>query len=147
LEEHLDPFSDSIKEIGQKLTSSTLSLYEIITKHLLPTPSKFHYIFNVRDISRVFEGLCVSTLDKFDTTATMVRLWRNECMRVFHDRLINDEDRNFVCEQIEKIIMETFPDEAPYAIANPLIFGDFKVFIVVSRCCSFCLYFAAEPQR
>ncbi|PRP82215.1 dynein-1-alpha heavy chain, flagellar inner arm I1 complex, partial [Planoprotostelium fungivorum] len=127
LEEHLEPFSESIKEVGAKMTTVTLKLYDIITKSLLPTPSKFHYIFNIRDISRIFEGLCISTIDKFDSPASMVRLWRQECMRVFHDRLINEEDRQFVSSTICDLVQEFFPEEAASALVNPLVFGDFKV--------------------
>ena len=50
---------------------------------------KFHYIFNLRDISRVFEGLYLTTVDKFKTRGSFIRAWRNECNRVFSDRLIN----------------------------------------------------------
>lgn len=31
--------------------------------------------------------------------AQMVRVWRNECLRVFHDRLINEDDKDLVCAQ------------------------------------------------
>ena len=57
------------------------------------TPLKFHYIFNLRDLSRIYEGLCRSTLDKFQTKESFIRLWRNECVHVFIDRLITEEDR------------------------------------------------------
>lgn len=33
---------------------STIELYTQITQHLLPIPAKFHYTFNLRDISKVF---------------------------------------------------------------------------------------------
>ncbi len=46
---------------------------------MLPrTPSKFHYIFNLRDLSRVYEGLCRSTPEMFGSIDKMVRLWKNE---------------------------------------------------------------------
>lgn len=65
-------------------------------ERLPPTPSRFHYIFNLRDLSRVYEGLTLSTIDKVKTVAQMVRLWRNECLRIFYDRLINDGDKSIV---------------------------------------------------
>ena len=60
------------------------------------TPVKFHYIFNLRDLSRIYEGLCRSTVDHFNTIETFVRLWRNEALRVFSDRLTTKEDRDLV---------------------------------------------------
>lgn len=42
------------------LTHCTLELYSNIVQDLPPTPSKFHYIFNLRDLSRVFNGLVLT---------------------------------------------------------------------------------------
>lgn len=63
---------------------------------LPPTPSKFHYIFNLRDLSRIYSGLCLTTPDMFDKTDQFIRVWRNECMRVIFDRLISDTDKEIV---------------------------------------------------
>jgi dynein heavy chain len=40
-------------------------------------------------MSRVFEGILLSTIDKFNGKDLIIRLWRHECSRVFADRLIN----------------------------------------------------------
>lgn len=50
-----------------KITESTLKLYKQIVEQLPRTPLKFHYIFNLRDLSRIYEGLTRSTIDKFPT--------------------------------------------------------------------------------
>ena len=34
----------------------------------------------------------------------MVRLWAHESMRVFHDRLINDDDRAWFCDLIKQVV-------------------------------------------
>lgn len=38
----------------------------------------------------------LSTTDQINTKAGLIRLWRNECLRVFSDRLISDADRVLV---------------------------------------------------
>jgi len=43
--------------------------------------------------------------DKFDSAAKLARVWRNECLRVIYDRLIDTTDRkivdvNFISENI-----------------------------------------------
>ena len=58
---------------------------------LPPTPSRFHYLFSLRDLSRVFCGLCQTSPERFTKTRQMARCWRNECLRVFADRLIDDQ--------------------------------------------------------
>lgn len=55
---HTSIFSDEVKKVSMRLTSLTLKLFNEISQNLMPTPSKFHYIFNLRDISRIYEGLC-----------------------------------------------------------------------------------------
>ena len=68
--------------------------YRAIVREMPPTPSKFHYIFNLRDLSRVYAGLCQTTPELYRHNFEFLRVWRNECLRVFHDRLINSADQN-----------------------------------------------------
>jgi len=49
------------------MTDCTLKLYRQTVELLPRTPVKFHYIFNLRDLSRVYEGMTRSTVDKFAT--------------------------------------------------------------------------------
>ena len=93
---HLEPFKKEVRDLASKITASTLEFYNKIIQNLPPTPSKFHYIFNLRDLSRVTQGLCLSTPDRFDTPGQFVRLWKNECLRVFYDRLTSSSDKKIV---------------------------------------------------
>ncbi|KAI8825885.1 dynein heavy chain and region D6 of dynein motor-domain-containing protein [Fimicolochytrium jonesii] len=126
LQGHVAPFSEEIQVVANKLTPITLKLYSEIVKSLLPTPSKFHYIFNLRDISRVYEGLCLATPDHFTEGKHFVRLWRNEVLRVFNDRLVNDTDRTYVNKMINRLILDNFESCEEYATRNPSLFGDFR---------------------
>jgi dynein heavy chain len=47
-------FSESTKKMWEPCVQSAVEVYGTISKELLPIPSKFHYIFNLRDISKVF---------------------------------------------------------------------------------------------
>lgn len=60
----------------------------------LPTPKKTHYIYNMRDISKVFQGLFLADKNYYESKEQVVKLWSHEIFRVFHDRLINTEDTN-----------------------------------------------------
>ena len=70
-----------------------LDLYAFIMKKLPPTPSRFHYTFNLRDLSRVTSGMLLADPAIISTGPALARLWRNECLRIFHDRLISSEER------------------------------------------------------
>uniref|UniRef100_A0A6S8LSH1 AAA+ ATPase domain-containing protein n=1 Tax=Dunaliella tertiolecta TaxID=3047 RepID=A0A6S8LSH1_DUNTE len=128
LSSHLNKLpGEGIRElIGEKLTDATVSLYNFICEKLPPTPSRFHYVFNLRDISRVYEGLLLSTPDKFTNAEQFLRLWRNEALRVFHDRLICPEDKHMVNSQLAEVVEQYFEPCAAYTLADPILFGDYS---------------------
>ncbi|NXF29028.1 DYH10 protein, partial [Nyctibius bracteatus] len=127
LKGHTMMFNESISAISDKITVCTLELYKMIIRDLPPTPSKFHYIFNLRDLSRVYNGLTLTSPERFQTVTQMVRVWRNECLRVFHDRLINEADKALVQGHIKSLIEENFRDDLEQAMRDPILFGDFTM--------------------
>ncbi|XP_045152663.1 dynein axonemal heavy chain 10 [Echinops telfairi] len=120
-------FHESIIAMSDKLTFCTLKLYKNIVQELPPTPSKFHYIFNLRDLSRVYNGLVLTNPGRFQTVPQMVRVWRNECLRVFHDRLINETDKQLVQEHIGHLVEENFSEDLEMVMRDPILFGDFRM--------------------
>ena len=57
-----------------------------------------------------------------------MRIWRNECMRVFSDRLVNEVDRGLVNDQlIGGLVKEYFPGTEEYVMKNPSLFGDYAL--------------------
>ncbi len=96
LEGHTRPFNQEIRDIVPIIAKITLSLYKSIINELPPTPSKFHYIFNLRDLSRIYNGLVLTTPERFQSVSQIIRVWRNEAMRVICDRLISEEDKIIV---------------------------------------------------
>ena len=118
--------NDAVQAIGDKLAAMTLRLYTFLLHHLPPTPAKFHYIFNLRDLGRVFEGILLATPDHFDSPADFIRIWRNEVTRTFSDRLNDTQDLDMVKNEIASIIGEMCSAENEFAMADPLVFGDFE---------------------
>eukprot|EP00756_Hemistasia_phaeocysticola_P021124 Hpha_TRINITY_DN15757_c2_g7::TRINITY_DN15757_c2_g7_i2::g.37596::m.37596/K10408/DNAH; dynein heavy chain, axonemal len=118
-----------------KMCGLTMDVYKLLIKTLPPTPAKFHYIFNLRDLSRVFEGMCRMTADKFDSVGSMVRLWRNEMLRVFHDRMPVPEDKAVVINRIEQLVKENFGQDAEQILFDPVLIGDFADFDADERLC------------
>lgn len=126
LEGHLRPFSKSVQELCKPVTEATMELYKSAVRDLPPTPSKFHYIFNLRDLSRIYHGLTLTVTDRFDSPEKFVRVWRNECCRIFHDRLINDKDREVVRGHIETLLQQYFAAHTETVLKEPILYGDFR---------------------
>ena len=123
IETHMISFDEDVQISASKITDATLRFFAIVKDKLPPTPSKFHYIFNLRDISRVYQGLCHSRLA---SSHQLIRMWRNELNRIFFDRLVSTTDSDFLEGALASIMSDTFPECADYALQNPLLFGDFK---------------------
>ncbi|KAM9858629.1 dynein axonemal heavy chain 10 [Aulostomus maculatus] len=133
LKGHTEPFEESIQKVCDKVTYCTLELYNNIIKDLPPTPSKFHYIFNLRDLSRVYNGLTLTRPDRFLTVTQFVRVWRNECLRIFHDRLIDEHDKILVQEHIKNLIYEYFKSDMEAVMRDPILFGDYRTALSVTE--------------
>jgi len=126
LEAHCAEFCDEVKGMVPKITQATMNLYLSVKDKLPRTPIKFHYVFNLRDLSRIYEGLLVSTVDKFNSPEKFIRLWRNESQRVFCDRLIDSSDQEMIGVSLMGDIVKEFFKEYEEAVnLNPILFGDF----------------------
>ena len=75
------------------LVGATMEVYKKAMLEFLPTPSKSHYTFNLRDFSRVIYGVLLVPSTHLKEPDKLIRLWIHESYRVFYDRLINEDDR------------------------------------------------------
>nr|KAG5711095.1 hypothetical protein BaRGS_004739 [Batillaria attramentaria] len=78
-----------------QMVNTCIDTYSTIQTQLLPTPAKSHYTFNLRDLSKVFQGILMADTSKITDTKQLLGLWYHENCRVFQDRLVNDEDREW----------------------------------------------------
>ncbi|ETN08753.1 hypothetical protein PPTG_11582 [Phytophthora nicotianae INRA-310] len=122
-------FPQAVKQLGGAVVSATIDIYNTISQALLPTPAKSHYTFNLRDLSKVFQGVAQASSDTIKDGKDFVRLWSHECLRVFSDRLIDDKDRAWFADILTKTVKLHF--DLQYTAADvrgpnaTLIYGNF----------------------
>ena len=75
------------------MVAATKAVYKDAIQNFLPTPSKSHYVFNLRDFARVIKGVLLVPATHMAEGDKLYRLWIHEVYRVFYDRLIDTEDR------------------------------------------------------
>jgi len=79
---------------AEPIVKCSVELYQKTINDFLPTPAKCHYTFNLRDLSKVVQGMLMMKLPDISDKDVLVNLWIHETFRVFRDRLINSDDRD-----------------------------------------------------
>ncbi|ESP01004.1 hypothetical protein LOTGIDRAFT_225521 [Lottia gigantea] len=103
-------FSTDFFSIGNTIVQATMEMYNMAMTNLLPTPAKSHYVFNLRDFSRIILGVCLIKKDQVENKRVLTRLWVHEVMRVFYDRLTDDDDRQWIFKAVQKLVKDHFKE-------------------------------------
>nr|CAD7589258.1 unnamed protein product [Timema genevievae] len=103
-------FATDVMVSVMSIVQATLDMYHSATNDLRPTPSKSHYIFNLRDFSRVVQGCSLVKRDSVDNKKVFIKLWVHEVLRVFYDRLIDSSDRHWLYEKLRECVQDHFKD-------------------------------------
>ncbi|XP_004624242.1 dynein heavy chain 8, axonemal [Octodon degus] len=125
---YFDPcrkFKPEICEMISHLVSVGRVLWQWTKVKMLPTPSKFHYIFNLRDLSRIWQGMLTIKAEECDSIPVLMSLFKHECNRVIADRFIAPEDEQWFDVHLTRAVEENIsPEIASYILPEPY-FVDF----------------------
>eukprot|EP00904_Undaria_pinnatifida_P003126 jgi/Undpi1/12814/HiC_scaffold_7.g02481.m1 len=130
LDGHLQHFDAETAGQSNNLIKAALGLHSQVAANFRKTATNFHYEFNIRHLSNVFQGLLVAQPDQFKTAEKFVHLWMHESERVYGDRLVSTEDLNkynALAQQQAKKLFPTLNMSKFYAAENadPLVFCHF----------------------
>jgi dynein heavy chain len=86
-----------------RLVGVTRRLWQDVKVKMLPTPAKFHYVFNLRDMSRIYQGMLKINPTECQDVNTVLSLWRHECTRVLADRFTDLKDVAWWDQRIKQV--------------------------------------------
>ncbi|XP_077985364.1 dynein axonemal heavy chain 8-like [Glandiceps talaboti] len=119
-------FAADVVELTKELVPATRMLWQAVKIKMLPTPAKFHYIFNLRDLSRIWQGMLTIKGDECNTKDTLLLLWKHECTRVIADRFTNAEDKDWFTNAVVRTSRDAVGDECATIVqTNEPYFVDF----------------------
>ena len=125
LDNHLRLFQNAVQKVGSQLVEATITAHKEISARFLPSAIKFHYNFNMRDLSAIIGGMVQSKPEYYGMPMKMCRLWMHECTRVFTDRLVSQTESTR-CIDLLQDVAKRFLDEDPDELfAVPNIFSSF----------------------
>ncbi|AWP03287.1 putative dynein heavy chain 1 axonemal [Scophthalmus maximus] len=116
-----------IQPLNESLVDATIRVYSTITSQLLPTPSKSHYTFNLRDLSKVFQGILMAEAGMIEDKTQLLKLWYHESCRIFQDRLVCAEDRDWFNQLLKDCIQEFDCCFEEVVSCQPVVYGDFMI--------------------
>jgi len=110
-----------IRAHGDAMTEAMIEFYFANKKKFLADVAP-HYVYSPRELSRWMRGIYEAIADDLNH---LVRLFVHEGLRLFHDRLITSEEKEWCVETLDNIARNRFPG-ADFAVAlkKPVIFSN-----------------------
>lgn len=137
-----EELAGQIHSICDALVPLGVQIYENVRAGLLPTPAKTHYTYNLRDLSKLIQGIlmidpasvCFQPPEKKGdqpvlkaaaaVRESVLKLFMHENLRVFSDRLVDAADEEWFWDMMTKTMRDRLHD-VPAVDSQDLIFGDF----------------------
>ncbi|XP_043198855.1 dynein axonemal heavy chain 8-like [Amphibalanus amphitrite] len=118
-------FPENIVEFVPTIVPMTRILWQMTKVKMLPTPAKFHYVFNLRDLSRIYEGILKVEAETMRQPEDVLMVWKHECTRVIADRFTSDADKEWFQGACQTVAKDSLPEELACVVKNDHYFVDF----------------------
>ncbi|KDQ54817.1 hypothetical protein JAAARDRAFT_37924 [Jaapia argillacea MUCL 33604] len=126
----------NLRAYAEPLTDAMVMFY-LASQKRFTTDVQAHYVYSPRELTRWVRGIyeAIRPLEILSVEG-LVRVWAHEALRLFQDRLVTEDEKQWTDENIDSVAMEHFPtigrDEA---LARPILFSNWtsKNYIPVDR--------------
>lgn len=124
-------FNGGMMKLFPSLKGETDAMTEAMVEFYLKNQSKFtpaiqpQYFYSPRELSRWVRGIyeAVVNLDSL-TREELVRIWAHEGLRLFSDRLVEEDDKVWCNETVDSVACQFFSGtDFEQALAKPMFFS------------------------
>ncbi|XP_075048645.1 cytoplasmic dynein 1 heavy chain 1 isoform X2 [Mixophyes fleayi] len=115
----------SLRTYAEPLTAAMVEFYTM-SQERFTQDTQPHYIYSPREMTRWVRGI-FEALRPLETLAVegLIRIWAHEALRLFQDRLVEDEERRWTDENIDMVALKHFPNiEKDKALNRPILYSN-----------------------
>lgn len=87
---------------------AALTLHTDVEKNFRKTAVNFHYEFNVRHLTNIFQGLLVAKKEAIKDPDMFLKLWIHESERIYGDRLVSPENIKTYTMLVADLVRKSF---------------------------------------
>ena len=126
----------NLRGYSEPLTTAMVQLYVESQARFTPKIQP-HYVYSPRELTRWVRGLyeAIKPLENLSVEG-LVRIWAHEALRLFQDRLVEEEERRWTDDTVRRIALENFPTiDDSAALRGPILFSNWlsKNYVPVER--------------
>eukprot|EP01132_Coremiostelium_polycephalum_P002127 gene2127-2619_t len=125
----------NLRSFSDALTEAMVEFYSSSQQRFTPD-MQAHYIYSPRELSRWIRALleAIQTMEGC-TLDGLVRLWAHEGLRLFQDRLVEVEEREWTDKKIDEVAIKHFPSVNSDALKRPILYSNWlsKDYVPVDR--------------
>lgn len=126
----------TLRGYSDALTKAMIQLYSESQKRFTAEIQP-HYVYSPRELTRwvraVYEA--IRPLESLSLEG-LIRIWAHEALRLFSDRLIDEDERQWTEDAVNRIALEYFPNiDETSALQRPILFSNWlsKNYVPVER--------------
>ncbi|OQE44831.1 hypothetical protein PENCOP_c002G07590 [Penicillium coprophilum] len=125
-------FNSAVLKILPLLRGYSEALTRAMVQFYLESQTRFtpqiqpHYVYSPRELTRWVRGLyeAIKPLETLSVEG-LVRIWAHEALRLFQDRLVDEEERAWTADAVRRIALEHFPTiDDQEALKGPILFSN-----------------------
>ena len=115
----------TLRGYADVLTQAMIQVYLQSQKRFTPDIQP-HYVYSPRELTRWVRAIyeAIRPLETLSLEG-LIRIWAHEALRLFSDRLVADDERQWTEDTVNRIALEYFPNiDEETALQRPILFSN-----------------------